>query len=247
MNFNFYGKTDIGKVRELNEDMMHCFIHKNVMFLMVADGLGSRQGFDMASVLAVNELKRHIEKYLASDDAAHLKQIVSQALYWANRVLLAFKRANEPIYAGFGTTITMCAINANKDIVIGHAGNSRLYILRNGSLVQMTKDHTEAQKLYEQRKISKEELRIHPERGTLTKGLGVWEDPDCDVFGGKLIKEDIVLLCTDGVFSMLTDEEIQAIIIDSGNTETACEWFIEGANQRGGVDNITAVISYINF
>jgi protein phosphatase len=247
VEFNYFGKTDLGKVRELNEDALHCFIHKDVMFLIVADGLGSREGFDIPSVIAVNEIRRHIEKYLISDNAAHLKTLVSQSLFWTNRVLLAFKRANEPIYAGFGTTITMCAINKNKDIVIGHAGNSRLYILRNGTLVQMTKDHTEAQRLYEQKKITKEEIRTHPERGTLTKGLGVWEDPECDVFGGKLVKEDIVLLCTDGVFSMLTDEEIQAIIIESGNTETACDWFMEGANQRGGVDNISAVISYINF
>lgn len=245
--YNYFGLTDKGKEKDLNEDAFHCFEHKNVLFLMVADGLGYREGLDMASMVAINELRRHIEKHLEADNTAHLKAIIGQGLFWANRVLLAYKKANETRYAGFGSTITMCAINRNKDIVIGHAGNSRLYLLRNDALVQMTKDHTEAQMLLEQKKITKEEARVHPERATLTKGLGAWEEVDFDIFGGKLVKGDLVFLCTDGVYNMLTEEEIRNIILEAGNTEKACQWLAEGANQRGGIDNLTAVISYINF
>jgi len=245
--FNYYGIADKGKEKEINEDFFNGFIYKDVLFLMVADGLGGREGNDLASAVALNEMRRHIEKNLENDNVEHLKKIIEQGMFWANRVLLAYKRADDQAYGGFGTTLTMCAVNKNKDVVIGHVGNTRLYLLRNNILISMTKDHTEAQRLFEQNKITKEELRVHPERATLTKALGVWENLECDIFSGKLASKDILLLCSDGVYNMLTENEIQSIIIEAGESKTACEWLVEGANKRGGVDNIVVLISYIGF
>ena len=168
-------------------------------------------------------------------------------MFCANRVLLAYRRANDDIYGNFATTFTTCAITSNKDIVIGHVGNSRLYLVREESFAQMTKDHTEAQNLADQRKITKEEVRTHPERATLTKALGVWEDIEPDIFSGKVNTGDILFLCTDGVYELLEDAEMQAIIWEAGDSEKASEWLIEGANKRGGVDNIATLLSYIGF
>lgn len=245
--FNYYGITNRGKVKEINEDFFNGFIHKNVLFLMVADGLGGKEGNDLASAVALNEMRRHIEKNLENDRVDHLKKVIEQGMFWINRVLLAYKRANDQAYGGFGTTFTICAVNKDKDVVIGHVGNTRMYLLRNNTIVAMTKDHTEAQKLFEQNKITREELRVHPERATLTKALGVWEDLDPDIFSGKLASKDILLLCSDGVYNMLTDDEIRSIVLEAGESKTACEWLVEGANKRGGVDNIVALISYIGF
>ena len=244
--FNFFGMNDKGLVREFNEDAFTGFVHKNVLFLIVADGMGGKEGLNMASAVAVNEMTRHIERSVEMDNSEHLKKVVSDGLYWVNRVLLAYPKANDA-FNGNITTLTVCAINANKDIVIGHAGNSRLYLLRNGMLAQMTKDHTEAQKLLEQGKITKEEARTHPDRWRLTRALGAAEDMPCDVFGGKLAGNDIVLLCSDGVFGMLSDPEIQQILAESGESKKACEWLIEGANKRGGVDNIAVLMSFVGF
>ena len=99
----------------------------------------------------------------------------------------------------------------------------------------------------DQRKITKEEVRTHPERATLTKALGVWEDIEPDIFSGKVNTGDILFLCTDGVYELLADAEMQAIIWEAGDSEKASEWLIEGANKRGGVDNIAILLSYIGF
>ncbi|MDD4804667.1 MAG: protein phosphatase 2C domain-containing protein [Candidatus Pacebacteria bacterium] len=245
--FNYYGMTDEGKEKELNEDFFHGLIHKNVLFLIVADGLGGKEGLDLASIVAINEMQRFIERNLENDKIEHLKKIIEQGMFWINRILLTYKRANEQVFSGFGTTFTICAVNQNKDVVIGHAGNTRMYLFRNNAIVPMTKDHTEAQLLFDQKKITKEELRVHPERATLTKALGEWENLECDIFGGKLEKNDIILLCSDGAYNMLTDDEISSIIFEAGESKVTCEWLIEGANRRGGVDNIVVLISYINF
>lgn len=245
--YNYYGLNDKGEIKEINEDAFNGIIHNNVLFLMVADGLGGREGVPFSSVIAVNEMRRHIEQNHKGDEPQYLKEFIEQGLFWTNRVLLAYRRANDTVYGNFGTTFTVCAINKNKDIVVGHAGNTRLYILREGELTQLTKDHTEAQRLFEAGKIKREELKEHPERATLTKALGHWEDIDCDIFGGKLSPHDIVLLCSDGIHALLTDDEIQSILLESGESKTACEWLIQGANQRGGIDNSVALISYINF
>ncbi len=247
VSYNYYGLNDRGEVKEINEDAFDGIIHNNVLFLMVADGLGGKEGAGYASAIAINEMRKHIERNLKNDNAEYLKQFIENGLFWINRVLLSYKIAEDSLYGGFGTTFTICAINRHKDIVVGHAGNTRLYILRDGLLTQLTKDHTEAQRLFEQGKIKKEELREHPERAILTKALGFWDDIEFDIFGGRLSSEDIVLLCSDGVHALLTDEEIQAILIEAGESKTACEWLIRGANQRGGIDNSVALISYINF
>lgn len=245
--FNYYGITDRGLVKEFNEDFFHGLIYKNVLFLMIADGLGGKEGGDYASAIAINEVRRYIEKNLESDKPEHLKKIIEQGMFLANRVLLAYKRANDQVYGGFATTFTICAVNKDKDIAIGHVGNTRLYLLRNGTIVSMTKDHTEAQRLFEQNKITKEELRVHPERATLTKALGVVEDFEADIFGGKLASKDILLLCSDGVYNMLEEAEINSIVLEAGESKTACEWLVEGAKKRGGIDNIVVLISYIGF
>lgn len=247
ISYNYYGLNDTGEVKEINEDAFNGIIHNNVLFLMVADGLGGKEGVPLPSVIALNEMQRHIERHHKGDEAEYLKEFIEQGLFWINRVLLSYKRANDTLYGGFGTTLTVCAINKNKDIVVGHAGNTRLYILRDSMLTQLTKDHTEAQRLYEAGKIKKEELRDHPERATLTNALGAWEEVEFDIFGGRLSKEDIILLCSDGVHALLTDDEIQSILLESGESKTACEWLIQGSNQRGGIDNSVALISYVNF
>lgn len=246
MEFNYFGSTHIGKIKKINEDSFNAFVVKDTLFLIVADGIGSIEGFDIPSIIAVHEFKNYIEKNCSLLTKDTLKKHIEEGMYWINRILLAYKKANDK-YNGLGTTFTVCAITKDDRIVVGHVGNTRLYLLRGQNMVQMTKDHTEAQALYEQKKIQKEELIDHPNRAVLTKAIGVWENVDFDVFAGEVQKEDILLLCSDGIFNLLSEEEINSIILEAGNSKQASEWLIKGANERGGIDNEVALLSYINF
>lgn len=248
--FNFFGLSDKGEKKDFQEDSFYGFERNNVLFLMIADGMGSKEGLDVASVMAINQAVNYIERYFPVNSKYNipfLKTLIDGAFYNANREIIAYKRANESLYNGLVTTFTLCAITNNKEFIMAHIGNTRLYILRNGNLVQLTKDHTEAKLLLDQKKITNEELRIHPARHTLTKCLGLTYDFKYDLMEGKLNTKDLIFMCSDGVYDLMFDEEIKGVLAEATESKTACEWFIQGANQRGGYDNISTLISFINF
>lgn len=245
--FGFAGRTEVGAVRELNEDAFWGKITDSVMFLAVADGLGGREHQDLASLIALNEVRRYIESKEANPDPTYLRNLLKDSLYIANRTVLAYRRANDSAYGEFATSLTVCAINLNRDIIVSHAGNTRLYLLRNEGLNPMTTDHTSAQELFAAGKITQEELLTHPERLTLTKAIGASEELVCDSFAGKLQQGDMLLLCTDGVYSMLTNDEIRQILLQAPDGPTICDWIVTGAMERGAYDNLAMLVSYIGF
>lgn len=244
--YRYWGVTDKGLRYELNEDKWKMFCYKDVLFLIVADGFGNREGINISSITAISEIQSFIERSLESDYPEHIKRAVSDATYLANRVLSTYKAADNKLYAGVGTSLTLCAVNQNKDIIIFHTGNTRLYIKRNNILTQFTKDYTEAQELYEQGKITKDELPLHPDRKKLTGALG-FMGSKYELTPGKLQTDDLLVLCTDGVYEMLSNGEILSITNEASDLKTICEWFKEGALKRGGVDNLAAVVSVIKF
>ncbi|QUH21991.1 PP2C family protein-serine/threonine phosphatase [Alkaliphilus sp. B6464] len=247
MAFNYYGFSDIGKQLSVMEDFFDGFIlNNNVLFICVADGLGAKKGTDVASVIAIDEFKKYMEKNLQSDNISEIEKHSKIALYLANRMIYNYRRIDEEKFGNFTTTFTAIAINNRKEIVIMHVGNTRVYLFRGGNLVQMTKDDTEAMTLLEQRKIKETDYSMHPDRNVLTKFLGM---PDMDPFitKGVLQQEDIILLSTNGIYEMLDNEKITQILVNTESSKQACEWLIEGANEVGGVDNSAVVISYINF
>lgn len=247
-NFNFYGKNDLGKVAKINEDYFEAFTCANgkVQFLVVADGLGAKEGTDISSLVAVTEFKRYVSKYLLSDLTSEIEKVIEEGLYLTNRIIYNYSRINPELYSGFATTITIVAINGKKEMVVGHIGNTRLYMLREGELYQITTDDTIAQKEFEEGKIREEDLIMHPDRNTLTKALGA---PNVDPFirTATILSNDLLILMSNGVFQMLTKEQMRDIIINTNNSKEACENLIEGANQMGGVDNSVVLLSYINF
>jgi PPM family protein phosphatase len=247
VSYNFFGSTDGGKTRELNEDAFNGFVHNNTLFLIIADGLGGKEGAVLASHITVNEFRRYVERYMKNNTPEHLGELLEQALYFANRVTLGFKRAHDSLYGGFGSSVTACAINEHKDMMLAHAGNTRLYFIRGGQIIPVTKDHTEAQALVDAGKLTREEMRLHPERLSLTKGIGMHESPQFDVYGGKIQAQDIVYLCTDGIYGLMDENEMRDVILESGESKKACEWLVEAGNRRGGTDNMAALLSFINF
>lgn len=242
---NFHGITDKGNQRKYNEDFVDGFIHQNALFLLVGDGQGSDEFGIAASRIAIHEMRNYIEReYKRGMD---LKTLLSSAFYLAHRVIEGVRKGDTGRYNGLSTSLTVVAITEQKQITIAHIGNTKLFLVRGGEFIQMTKDHTVAQGLLEQRKITPQELPTHPERAILTRGLGVFEEANPDITQGMVQTGDILLLVSDGITEHLTQEEIKTLVQQAGNNQLATEYLVQGANERGGWDNLSAIASYINF
>ena len=247
MGFNYYGFSDIGKKQKIMEDSFSGFIvNDNVLFLCIADGLGASKGTDVASMIAIEEFKKYITTNLKSEKIDDIEKEVKIALYMINRIIYSYQRMNPELYGSFSSTLTIAAINKNKEILISHIGNTRLYLYRQGNLFQMTKDDTIAQQLLEKNEIKETEYFMHPDRGVLNKFLGM---PEVEPFitKGVLVTDDVLLLLSNGVYEMLALDKIKQIFANTKTSKEACEWIIQGANELGGLDNSSVVISYINW
>lgn len=247
-NFNHYGMTDIGKVSKINEDNIEGFklLGDSVQCLAIADGLGSIHGGQISSVVVIDEIKNYLKKFLLYDEQNHMKQVLYSAIYMVNRVISNYQRINPELYGSFTSTITIVLINRNKQMVLGHVGNTRLYLLREGNIYQITRDDTYARDLVDCGEISEEEYKVHPDRNKLSKYIG---EPNLEPYvnSGTLNKEDLLVLCSNGLFEMISEEQIKEIMYSTGNSKDACETFINAANELGGIDNIGVMVSYINF
>jgi len=247
MNFNYFGLSDIGKQMPIMEDYFDGFeIRDDLLCICLADGMGSAQGLDVASLVAVSEFKKYMLTNSKTDNILEVEDHVRKAIYMINRIIYSYQRIAPEKYNRFATTLTLMVINKRREIVTANIGNSRFYLLRGDQLVKMTKDDTEAMKLLEKQEITEIEYAKHPDRNVLTKYLG---QPEIEpfIFRGALLQEDIILLMTNGVFEMIPDEKIKQIIQNTETSKQACEWLINGANEMGGFDNSAVVISYINF
>lgn len=242
-----YGLTNKGFHREFNEDYMDVFEYEGLLFLFVADGQGSHQGGLSASSLAIHEIKTYLQTHFQQGRESQLESILKEALYLAHRVIGGAREANDE-YQGLCTSITIVVLQPNRRITIAHVGNTKFFLLRRGNLIRMTKDHTVAQQLVDERKITPEEYSLHPQRAALTRCIGILprDQPQPDIASGEVLQGDILLLTSDGITEHLQEAEIRQIVEQAGNTKTACEYLIQGANERGGYDNLTAVTAYIN-
>ncbi len=236
-----FAKSDIGKAREMNQD---CFYiskpEDEIKLCIVADGMGGYKGGEIASKLAVETSKNYIINNFESiqHDREGILNLVKSAIEYAN--LVVYEKSKEiPELENMGTTIDICLIIMNK-VYIGHVGDSRVYRNRKGFFRRLTTDHSYVQKLVSDGTITKEEAYNHPKKNMLIKALGCSSLVEPDVMVKGFIKDDILLMCTDGLTNMLKDEEIVEII--NQNPEEACSRLILAANEKGGYDNITAVI-----
>ena len=210
----------------------------------LADGNG-RDDILNPGAFVVNEVHRFIDTYSESGmQLGEIKRMISGAIHCANRVLLAFKRANKDLYASSFSSFDLTAVFDDNKLISAHVGDSRGYLLREGKMHPLTKDHTEAQRLCDEGKITKEQIFIHPDRDILTSALG-YDNPRVDIREGKIKKGDIILLLTDGAHKVLSPEQIQNIVVSAGNCYDTCNGIIEGANLLGGPDNISVCVTYI--
>ena len=237
-----YACTDLGKVREINEDSFYITEDpfNNVQLFLLADGMGGCNAGEIASKLAITSAKKYIENNFADTpkDRDSLIQLVGSSLEYANMVVYEKALSNQE-YSGMGTTLEVCLIYNNK-AYIGHIGDSRIYRIRKTFIRKLTTDHSYVQKLVKDGTITKEEAEVHPKKNMLLKALGcnAFVEPDVAVKG--FLKEDILLISSDGLTNMVKQEDIFQIA--TGNIEKAPQRLVDLANENGGMDNITVVI-----
>jgi len=243
-------QTDIGRVRRTNED--YCFASDEMGLFVVADGMGGHVGGQIASKNAVDALVDYVGNYLQDPDitppyglAMDLsgpENVLRAAMMVANaRVFERSKR--DASLSGMGTTLSMCWI-WGRSAHVAHVGDSRVYLIRDGSLRLLTQDHSWVYEQYREGILSLEETKSHPMKHLVTRCLGAKKTLHADLHSHALQSNDLLLLCTDGLTSVLTDEAILSTVLDTsiGDLDQECHVLVEMANQAGGFDNTTVLL-----
>lgn len=236
-----YGKTDIGKAREINQDYYYLSESlDDVQLYMLADGMGGYNGGEIASKLAIQTAKSYIENNFSevNKDKDSIIQLVGSAMEYANMVVYEKSKESKEL-EGMGTTLEICLIYNNKAF-IGHVGDSRIYRIRKDFMRKLTQDHSYVQKLVKDGTITQEEAVHHPQKNMLMKALGCNAFVEPDVMVRGFLKEDIFVICSDGLTNMVPQEEIYRLA--KKDIEQAPKELVKIANDNGGYDNITVVV-----
>lgn len=238
-----FAKSDIGKARDTNEDFYYISPNdSNLKLYVLADGMGGYNGGEIASRIATAAVKGYIESNF--DKIEHTKEdivnLIKSAIEYANMVVYEKAKENEDL-TNMGTTLEVCLIYNNKAF-IGHIGDSRIYRIRKDIIRKLTEDHSYVQELVNDGTITKEEAENHPKKNMLMKALGCtpYVEPDITIKG--FLKDDIILICSDGLTNMVSEEELYKIV--TKNIDDSSNILINRANELGGYDNITVIIIY---
>lgn len=228
--------TETGRVRKQNED--NFCICPDVGLFAIADGMGGHQAGETASRLATHKLadfiRTHLELY------PDQKTLLTKGIQEINHQIHLISQQNKR-YRGMGTTLTAALIQ-NNYLYLAHIGDSRLYLLRQEQIKQLTEDHTVVQNLVTCGTITADQARTHPKRHILTRALGIDSSVKAEISQIKIKAQDKILLCTDGLTNYVTPEEIYHLINNATEIKQAVHNLTEMALERGGADNITVIL-----
>ena len=237
MNVRHFGASHQGWVREENQDAWGIFDLNNIdrgLVVVVADGMGGHSGGKTASNLAIETFVRTY----ASAAGRYAIDWIERAFAWANQAVLDHANASAD-YSSMGTTLS-ALVFTGKEIWMGTAGDSRVHMIRNGRIRQISEDDTVAARLLNEGGITLEEAAMHPQKHVLTKVIGSHSFPGVSPASIRVIPDDVFLVSTDGFYNLVHEEEILSAL-HCFPEEDALNGLIELALQRGGDDNITAV------
>jgi PPM family protein phosphatase len=223
-------RTDTGRQRRGNEDSSYA----RAPVFVIADGMGGAQAGEVASQIAVEAFAEGLPERGTAEE----------------RLAVVVQRANREIYehaqaerdrAGMGTTLTAAYLDGDH-VAIAHVGDSRAYLLRDGELTRLTEDHSLVEELLRGGKLTEEEALEHPQRSIITRALGPEPIVEVDTWSYPLRPGDIVLLCSDGLTSMIPERQVRAALVETPTLQGAADRLIDEANAAGGRDNITVVL-----
>jgi protein phosphatase len=230
----YFAATDIGNYRDKNEDFYFC----NDNLFIVADGMGGHKAGEIASRIAVENFVEYFQNSL-KNNSQNIQEFMMSSVNSANSKVFKLSREKKD-YSDMGTTFTGCYIDGSKAHVI-HVGDSRVYLKNSREFKLLTSDHTIVGELFRKGLLTYEETFNHPQKNYLTNVLGIGDELTPDFFSFDLGENDIILLCSDGLNSMLRDTFILKIINQFKNPEKITEKLIYWAKNKGGIDNITII------
>ncbi|MBO8127684.1 MAG: Stp1/IreP family PP2C-type Ser/Thr phosphatase [Peptococcaceae bacterium] len=228
--------SEAGLVRPKNEDS--CYIDGDLGLFAVADGMGGHVAGEVASKMALEVFSREVEGRLMQGDEAEAA-LVAGVMAANNEVFVASRRNKD--YEGMGTTLA-AAVVRDRELLTAHVGDSRIYLVRDGRIFQLTEDHSLVQQLVREGKIDNEEAQHHPYRNILSRALGTQELLKVDTVRYPLRNSDRIILCTDGLTNLVSDREICDITCRYALPDPVVKGLVETALERGGIDNITIIV-----
>lgn len=246
-------RTDVGRVRENNEDAFR--VVDELELYVVSDGMGGEAHGEVASALAIETIIEHCESSLQNPSTAFFGETRPEFSPRTNRLTSAVSLANRRIYEsaernlqqrGMGATVVAAWIEGPR-LSLAHVGDSRAYLLRAGALEQLTADHSLVAEQVRQGLITPQQAESSELQNVLTRALGPHEDIAIDSSETMLLPGDTLLLCTDGVTRMVSDEEIASILQTTTGAQAAAGSLVELANENGGIDNSTVVIVHVAY
>jgi len=254
MTLQSWGLTDVGMKRRLNEDVFLIDVDAGVY--LVADGMGGHAAGEVASRLAADEIDRivsararlKIETWPDHWDPglSTLANILTEAVQEAHHHVTDAVAKDQDL-KGMGTTVVVASHQDNSDrLVICHVGDSRAYLFREGRIQVLTNDHSWVHEQISAGLLTEESARSHPLKNVVTQALGGSTEPQADIFELSMLDGDIVMLCSDGLNSMLADSQIESLLNRGGTLEETAERLVVVANESGGNDNITVVLLKAN-
>lgn len=235
-------QTDVGRVRRSNEDSVYCSAESGVF--VVADGMGGHAAGEVASAIASEWIAERLCGACLTMERDQVEDRFRTAFVEAGREILR-QAAQNTAQLGMGTTATVLLLRREGEFIIGHIGDSRAYRVRDGSLAQITRDHSWVQEQVDRGMITPEQARNHPQSNIITRALGTEAYPTPDLYHGDIRTGDVFLLASDGLTDMVSDERMLVILEDEEDPERCVARLVREANLAGGMDNITVLVARI--
>ncbi len=244
------GNTDKGRCRANNEDSI--FLEEKLALYVVADGMGGHAAGEVASQLAVDTVREYAQKSFSNKEP-FLGEFNPNFCDATNHVAYAIRLANQSVYEAslrnsawrsMGTTLTAVVACSGNRLGVANVGDSRAYLIRNHTIQQITRDHTIVAEQVRQGLMTKEEAARSEAKNFITRAVGCDYQVEIDVDEYDLENEDRILLCSDGLTTMVPDDVILSIVNSAKNPETGCKMLFDVANQNGGKDNISVVLIF---
>jgi protein phosphatase len=236
LSLSWYGMTDTGMVRPHNEDNFACQDFGGRSLFVVADGMGGHDAGEIASEIAVKTVCKEVGRH-----AKHKEDLQGLVEFVARLANVEVRKEGWEKKSNMGTTLSFALVEG-RTAYIANVGDSRAYWIDNGSITQITEDHSLVAKLASSGKMTKAEARNHPKSNLLYRTIGTDDEVRVDTFTVNLEKGGSLLLCTDGLWGELSDEEIHGICSTEKDSEKICAKLLRMANEKGGRDNVTAIV-----
>ena len=237
------GRTDVGMIRSGNEDNFAVDVNTSRGIFIVADGMGGHAAGEVASEMAVQIVLREIKEVADLGDGSATKTL-GEALKLANRAIHD-RTITEVDKQGMGTTASVLLLSDAR-YLIGQVGDSRVYLLRDGALKQLTKDHSYVQEQVDLGNLTPEQARYHPYSNVITRCVGASPEVEPDLYAGEARTGDIYLVASDGLTGMVDDRRLAQLLMSRAEPDRKVQALIAEANARGGLDNITAIVVHVD-